>query len=76
MSNATEMAEYIMMWEVLQEVIFSEEKDEISWKWTSNEMYSSSLLMSYSSKGDTLPLTAERFGRRRLKASIVSSLGS
>ena len=41
MSTAEEMAEYIMLWEVVQEVQFSQEPDQISWKWTSNGLYSS-----------------------------------
>jgi len=41
MSTAEEMAEYIMLWEVVQEVQFSQEPDQISWKWTANGLYSS-----------------------------------
>jgi hypothetical protein len=41
MSTAEEMAEYIMLWEVVQEVQFSHEPDQISWKWTANGLYSS-----------------------------------
>ena len=35
------MAEYILLWEAVQEVEFSVEPDQISWKWTANGLYSS-----------------------------------
>ena len=41
MSTATEMAEFILLWEAVQEVQFSETPDEITWKWTANGRYSS-----------------------------------
>ena len=41
MSTEEEMAQYILLWEVVQDVQFSEVPDEISWKWTTNGLYSS-----------------------------------
>jgi hypothetical protein len=34
MSTATEMAEFVALWDVVQEVQFSEVPDQITWKWT------------------------------------------
>ena len=41
MSNAEEMAEFILLWERVQEVVFSDQPDITSWKWTVNGQYSS-----------------------------------
>ena len=41
MSNATDMAEFVLVWEAVQEVHFSDLPDEIAWKWTANGVYSS-----------------------------------
>jgi len=41
MSTADEMAEFVLLWEKVQEVFFSDEPDRIIWKWTKNGLYSS-----------------------------------
>ena len=41
MSTATEMAEFVYLWEAVQEVQFSDSPDLITWKWTANGLYSS-----------------------------------
>ena len=41
MTTATEMAEFVLMWEQVQAVQFSVVQDEIRWKWTANGHYSS-----------------------------------
>ena len=41
MSNATDMAEFVLVWEAVQEVHFSDLPDEIAWKWTADGVYSS-----------------------------------
>ena len=41
MSTATEIAEFIQLWDCVQEVQFSDSSDTIIWKWTANGMYSS-----------------------------------
>jgi len=41
MSTAAEIAEFILLWEAVTGVQFSEATDEISWKWTANGRYSS-----------------------------------
>ena len=35
------MAEFVLVWEAVQEVHFSDLPDEIAWKWTANGVYSS-----------------------------------
>ncbi|RCV34167.1 hypothetical protein SETIT_7G139000v2 [Setaria italica] len=32
-----EMAEFITLWDLVQDVQFNEEEDQIKWKWTENE---------------------------------------
>ena len=41
MSTATEISEFIFLWEVVQGVHFSDVPDLITWKWTENGLYSS-----------------------------------
>ena len=41
MSTADEMVEFVLLWEKVQEVFFSDEPDRIIWKWTKNGLYSS-----------------------------------
>jgi len=41
MSNATEISEFVGLCEWVQEVVFNEEADQITWKWTANGLYSS-----------------------------------
>jgi len=41
MSTATEISEFIFLWEVVQGVHFSDVPDLITWKWTANGLYSS-----------------------------------
>lgn len=41
MSAATEITEFIYLWEVVQEIQFSDLPDQITWKWTPNGLYSS-----------------------------------
>ena len=35
------MAEFVLLWEKVQEVHFTDNPDQIVWKWTTNGMYSS-----------------------------------
>ena len=41
MSAAEEMAEFVLLWERVQEVTFSDQADTITWKWSANGLYSS-----------------------------------
>ena len=41
MSTAEEMAEFVLLWERVQEVTFSDQADTITWKWSANGLYSS-----------------------------------
>jgi hypothetical protein len=41
MSTATEMAEFVLLWEQVQAVQFSEVQDVIRWKWTATGLYTS-----------------------------------
>jgi len=41
MSNASEIAEFVGLWDSVQSVVFTEEPDQITWKWTPNGQYTS-----------------------------------
>ena len=41
MSNASEIAEFVGLWDSVQSVVFTEETDQITWKWTPNGQYTS-----------------------------------
>ena len=41
MSTAEEVAEFVLLWERVQEVTFSDQADTITWKWSANGLYSS-----------------------------------
>ena len=63
------MAEFVLLWEKVQEVHFTDNPDQIVWKWTANGMYSSKSVYMYNLLEPTALLIAQRFGRSRLKAS-------
>ena len=69
------MAEFVLLWEKVQEVHFTDNPDQIVWKRTANGLYSSksiffagplSRFMMYNLLEPTALLTAQRFGRPRL----------
>jgi len=75
MSTATEMAEFVTLWEVVQDVHFSELPDQIAWKWTTNGLYScKSAYYDIQFVGSALS-TARQFGRLKPKANFTSLLG-
>ena len=41
MSNASKIAEFVGLWDSVQSVVFTEETDQITWKWTPNGQYTS-----------------------------------
>jgi hypothetical protein len=41
MTTVDEMAEFAMLWEMVQEIRFTDRRDELRWRWTSNGEYSS-----------------------------------
>jgi hypothetical protein len=41
MTTVDEMAEFAMLWEMVQEIQFTDRRDELRWRWTSNGEYSS-----------------------------------
>jgi hypothetical protein len=40
MSSATELAEFIGLWSLLDQVVLTSQEDEIKWKWTTSGSYS------------------------------------
>ena len=75
MSNAAEIAEFIVLWEAVQDIHFSDTPDEIVWKWTANGKYTSASAYVIQFAGECALSTPLQFGRLRLKANIVSSPG-
>lgn len=41
MSTLDEMAEFVLLWDLVQQVSLNEQEDQISWRWTANAAYSS-----------------------------------
>jgi hypothetical protein len=42
MNTGEEMAEFVIVWDLILEVQINEQEDEIVWRWTSNGVYSTS----------------------------------
>jgi len=58
MSNATEIAEFIVLWEAVQDIHFSDTPDEIVWKWTANGKYTSASAYAIQFAGRMCPFNA------------------
>jgi len=72
MSTEEEMAQYILLWEVVQDVQFSEVPDEISWKWTTNGLYSSKTAYEIQFVGSTQAIwKAKTEGKHRFFAWLL-----
>jgi len=58
MSNATEIAEFIVFWEAVQDIHFSDTPDKIVWKWTANGKYTSASAYAIQFAGRMCPFNA------------------
>ena len=43
MSTVKEMAEFVTLWDLVQQVVLTDRNDEISWSWSADGAYSSKL---------------------------------
>ena len=41
MSSVEEMAEFVILWDLVQQVSLNDQEDQLSWRWTANGSYSS-----------------------------------
>lgn len=51
MQTMDEMAEFITLWDLVQDVQFNEEEDQIKWKWTASGVYTSNFAYEAQFKG-------------------------
>lgn len=69
MSSVEEMAEFVILWDLVQDVQFSEEENQIAWKLTAN------LHMMFSLEDLSAPSDPIGFGLRTLSPNTDSSPG-
>ena len=72
MQTVTEMANFVKLWDIVQEVQFNDQPDSITWKWTEHGEYTAK--SAYNAR-HTVSSMGSRFGRRNRKSNTSSSLG-
>jgi hypothetical protein len=67
MNTAEQMAEFVILWDMVQQIRLSDATDSILWRWTGNGLYSSKSACNF--KVPTAASTPMPYGRQQAKGN-------
>ena len=75
MQTVEEMASFVQLWDLVQSVQLSDQQDQITWRWTSDGIYTTKSAYNAQFLGSFSTSERRTFGEQMLKASTSSLLG-
>lgn len=67
MSTATEMAEFVQLWDLLQHITLTDLPDDIAWKWTADGNYTAKTAYLAQFKGSYCSFQAQHLWRAQVE---------
>ncbi|RCV34837.1 hypothetical protein SETIT_7G189700v2 [Setaria italica] len=67
MNNATELAEFVRLWDLIQEINFTDSPDEIVWRWTVDGVYTAKSAYKIQFKGSYYTFQAKTLWKAQVE---------